>query len=34
MTDYRTAQLVLAYLLHEGHDGPWSLGELARELRF
>jgi hypothetical protein len=34
MTDYRSAQLVLAHLLHEDHDGPWSLAEIARELRF
>jgi hypothetical protein len=34
MTDYRSAQLVLAHLFYEDHDGPWSLDELARELRF
>jgi hypothetical protein len=27
MTDYRSAQLVLADLLYEDHDGPWSLAE-------
>jgi hypothetical protein len=34
MTDYRSAQRVPAHLLYEDHDGPWTLGELARELRF